>query len=164
MFHETRQTRGETQPIVVGTSGSHVAMEFEPESYSVVFAKRFVSATLASWGLEHLEDDARLLTCELASNAIVHAATRFRVTIELDSSELRIAVLDRSPRLPTIPKPGPCSKSGRGLMILNALSSRHGVEVLDEGKEVWFTFSLDHSNAQRATVWASQPPGQGVVN
>ncbi len=139
----------------MGTSGSHVAMEFEPESYSVVLAKRFVSATLASWGLEHLEDDARLLTCELASNAIVHAATRFRVTMELDSAELRVAVLDRSPTLPTSPEPGPSSKSGRGLMMVNALAARHGVTILDEGKSIWFTLNRSCVSSRRPEITVS---------
>ncbi len=119
-----------------------MAMEFEPESYSVVLAKRFVSATLASWGLEHLGDDVRLLTCELASNAIVHAATRFRVTIELGASELRVEVLDESPTLPTDPDVDTSARSGRGLMIVNALADRHGVRALEGGKAVWFAVPL----------------------
>jgi len=118
-------------------------MEFEPESYSVVLAKRFVSATLASWGLEHLESDVRLLTCELASNAIVHAATRFRVTIELGSSELRVDVLDESPILPTEPDVDTSARSGRGLMIVDAVADRHGVRLVAGGKTVWFALSLE---------------------
>jgi anti-sigma regulatory factor (Ser/Thr protein kinase) len=124
-------------------------MEFEPESYSAVLAKRFVSATLESWGLEDLDSDVRLLVSELVSNAIVHAASRFKVVAELGPEQLRVEVLDKSPFLPTNSEVSTFSKSGRGLTIVDALADRSGVQVLEDGKAVWFTLKTAHALSRR---------------
>ncbi len=132
-----------TQRAPERTSTLVATRKFEAKSCNVALVRRFVSVTLASWGLKALEPLASLLTSELATNAVRHARTRFAVAIALDSRELRVQVIDGSKRLPREGKTTTLSSSGRGLMIVRAVASQYGVEVLNGGKSVWFTLSLD---------------------
>lgn len=116
----------------------HVLKDFDPEIESAGLARRFVAATLAAWDLDDLDDVACLLTSELASNAVRHAGTAFQVTIDLDPPELLVEVIDLAPLLPVSGEFRNDPRSGRGLLILDALAWRWGVRIQDEAKAVWF--------------------------
>jgi anti-sigma regulatory factor (Ser/Thr protein kinase) len=116
----------------------HVARHFESDVGSANLARRFVEATLAAWDLDDLNDVACLLTSELASNAIRHAGTAFWITMDFDQSELRVEVADLAPLLPVLGKVRNDLRSGRGLLIVEALASRWGIVIRDEVKAVWF--------------------------
>ena len=53
-----------------------------PVPAAVPATRRFVAAALRSWGLETRGDDARLITSELATNAVSHGMSAFRVRVE----------------------------------------------------------------------------------
>ncbi len=55
--------------------------ELEAESASASNARDFVCLHLDEHDLSHLVDDMRLVTSELATNALVHAHTPFTVTL-----------------------------------------------------------------------------------
>ena len=55
---------------------------------SVAMAREFVAVHLAEHLLPGLIDEARLVTSELATNAVRHAQTPFAVTIERSNGEL----------------------------------------------------------------------------
>jgi anti-sigma regulatory factor (Ser/Thr protein kinase) len=114
--------------------------QFAGRSETLSSSRAFVKATLAAWGLHHLEDIAALLSNELASNAIQHAGGAYQLTIELDPPQLRVEVIDPSPALPAVPATrGPTdSESGRGLLLVEALAARWGTRLLSGGKAVWF--------------------------
>jgi anti-sigma regulatory factor (Ser/Thr protein kinase) len=105
-------------------------------------------ATVRSWVREVLGgwvvaastvDDAVLLTSELATNAVQHARSAFDVTMTRQANAIRIAVADDSHRLPSLPDQVPYAEGGRGLLIVQALSSEWGAEpVPGDGKVVWF--------------------------
>lgn len=116
-----------------------VVKEFIPDVESVGLARHFVAATLAAWDLDDLDEVACLLTGELASNAVRHARTAFRVTVHLDPNELRVEVVDFAPSLPVPGEAQNDPRSGRGLIIVEALASLWGVRVLKEAKAVWFS-------------------------
>jgi hypothetical protein len=115
-----------------------VVKHFGPDVGSAGLARRFVEATLAAWDLDDLNDVACLLTSELASNAVRHAGTAFWVTMDLDLSELRVEVADLAPLLPVPGEFRNDLRSGRGLLMVEALASRWGVAIRDEVKAVWF--------------------------
>jgi anti-sigma regulatory factor (Ser/Thr protein kinase) len=108
----------------------------------VRLARHFVSATLAAWDLDDLDEVACLLTGELASNAVLHAGTAFQVTVDLNPPELLVEVLDFAPSLPVPGESRNDFRSGRGLVMVEALASRWGVRVLDEVKTVWFSLPV----------------------
>lgn len=108
-----------------------------PEAASL--ARHLVRSTLESWELPGLNDAAGLLVTELVSNAVRHAAgDELRVSVaRLAQGRVRISVLDQDRTKPT-PKPMALEEeSGRGLLLIEAMSAAWGVELLPAGKRVW---------------------------
>jgi len=82
--------------------------------------------------------DAELLVSELVTNAVLHARSASRVTIERQGATLRISVFDTSPTRPRLRNYGPEAVTGRGLLLVDRISDRWGVEQVPTGKTVWF--------------------------
>jgi anti-sigma regulatory factor (Ser/Thr protein kinase) len=120
-----------------------VALPGEP--FSVGEARRFVSGTLADWGLADLGETVVLLVSELATNAVLHARSSYQVVLERRDVRLRVTVLDDSARLVLPRDSGPAATSGRGLALVAALAEDWGPTGPDEldgrTKGVWFELS-----------------------
>ena len=120
---------------------AHAASQaFPAELGSVAAARRFVRGAL-----DGIPDDRRerltLVVSELATNALLHAASAFEVAVHWDGL-VRLEVADSDP---TVPQPRQASTgdvSGRGLHLVQQLCSRWGVERRDDGKSVWCEFDL----------------------
>jgi anti-sigma regulatory factor (Ser/Thr protein kinase) len=106
-----------------------------------VEARRHVRASLADWNLETLCDAALLLTSEVVTNSLLHARSAIRLTIELTTNGVRIAVTDASTVIPAMRPRSQSATTGRGLLLLSNLADDWGTEVADAGKTVWFTLS-----------------------
>ena len=110
---------------------------FPRDVHSIPQARRFTRDTLT-----HLDDETlaavELMVSELTTNSIKHARSAFTLTIRVASSELRVEVQDHGPGTPVLGSPAPAEPSGRGLQIVNTLSSRWGQDVTRSGKVVWF--------------------------
>ncbi|MCX5388776.1 SpoIIE family protein phosphatase [Streptomyces sp. NBC_00094] len=103
-------------------------------------ARAAVGQALRDWGLPELADDAELLTGELLVNVLLHTEGGAVLTLEVlpePVRRVRLSVQDRSSAWPRRRTPGEAATSGRGLLLLDALSSRWGVEPRGEGKAVW---------------------------
>jgi anti-sigma regulatory factor (Ser/Thr protein kinase) len=87
-------------------------------------------------------DTAALLVTELVSNAVVHAnGPSLWLTFEETTDDvLHVAVRDGSLDIPrhSAHLPDVRRKDGRGLFMVDALSSSWGWEPLRTGKRVWF--------------------------
>lgn len=81
--------------------------------------------------------DAELVVGELVANALMHARSRYTVTVCDDEGILTIEVADRDVRLPTPIEIGPSALSGRGLSLVARLADAWGVRSDLEGKVVW---------------------------
>jgi anti-sigma regulatory factor (Ser/Thr protein kinase) len=102
-------------------------------------ARQFVCTTLHDWSLDDLSPEAELLASELVTNVVLHAGTAFEVALTHDDSEpLRVEVRDGSRRSPRRRRYSEEAATGRGMLLVESLALRHGVEVDDEGKRVWF--------------------------
>jgi anti-sigma regulatory factor (Ser/Thr protein kinase) len=116
-------------------------MIFEPEPGQVLAARRFVAGVLHRWHVRC--DDLPLLVSELATNAVLHARSDFEVRIRLMDDRVRVEVFDQNTRLPSFAVVPPDAYSGRGLMLVQALSGAWGVEShSDNGKTIWFEVPL----------------------
>ncbi|MFI6542090.1 ATP-binding protein [Streptomyces prunicolor] len=124
-----------------------------PGKSSVRQARELVRKRLAEYGLQDLADIAELLVSELATNAVVHAGGRYRLTLTLGVGTLRCEVADERRHLP---RPShrhaerddhldvdPDSENGRGLFLVDALAHRWGSRLVEEGKEVWFELETE---------------------
>ena len=119
-----------------GRSSLSVVMRaaFPPTSEGVRAARHFVARHIAS---PSLIDDAALVVSELAANAVLHAASPFSVTISTVGGRLRIEVSDDSPTLPRMKDHGDAAPTGRGLKIVDRLTTRWGADRTSAGKTVW---------------------------
>jgi len=112
----------------------------EPATASAVRRELALDLDLQGFGPDAI-DDATLVASELIGNAIRHASGGERdawvVSWTVQSGELVISVEDPSHDLPVRRNPAPDAPSGRGLAIVESLSSDWGVEHTDRGKRVW---------------------------
>jgi hypothetical protein len=89
-------------------------------------------------GREDLADDVATLVSELVSNAVIHARTPMRLTVEAAGAGVRVELADESPAMPHFAGADLHAISGRGLLIIDRISSRWGVQRLPlGGKAVW---------------------------
>jgi anti-sigma regulatory factor (Ser/Thr protein kinase) len=103
---------------------------------------------LREWQSSVLSDTAELIVSELATNAML-ASRRLgrpfiRLTLTLDQRELAIAVHDYCPSAPQPGNPADDDENGRGLLLVEAVSSRSGWYPSEDGtpgKVVWAVLS-----------------------
>jgi anti-sigma regulatory factor (Ser/Thr protein kinase) len=114
---------------------------FRCQPQAVTAARHFVREALSREGADVI-DAAELMTSELTSNCVRHAGTAFEVSVRVgDDDEIRVEVHDSGGGQPRALSPGPQEPSGRGLMIVEAMSESWGVEHRGDGKTVWFTLA-----------------------
>ncbi|MEW1700738.1 ATP-binding protein [Streptomyces sp. NPDC091278] len=104
-------------------------------------ARRILRATLRYWRCAHVSDTAELLLTELVTNAFQHGdGPSVAVRIHLSTGYLTVAVTDGSAAVPTPRQAGFGDESGRGLFLVDALSTSWGVSP--DGDMTWFSLSL----------------------
>jgi anti-sigma regulatory factor (Ser/Thr protein kinase) len=108
-----------------------------PTLTSVPRARRWLGERLAA-APDEVRETASLLTSELVTNAVLHAATDITVTIRRESSGLRIEVADGNPQLPERKNYDDDAATGRGLGVVTALADTWGANRRGDGKVVWF--------------------------
>lgn len=106
-------------------------------------ARAVLRHSLAHWGLGSLADDVEVAAGELLGNVLLHTEGGAVVTLEVllePDRRVRLWVNDRSSVRPRRRTPGEAATSGRGLMMVEAVADRWGVEPRGEGKAVWCEF------------------------
>ncbi len=113
---------------------------FQPDLRSPAAARAFVRSELEERVPEPPLETAILLTSELVSNALLHARTEVDLLLIMAASGVRVEVHDCGVRQPPdAPPPAPLeATTGRGLMMVDALAQRWGVDGTVDGKTVWF--------------------------
>ncbi len=97
------------------------------------------------WGLGcQLAEYAVLLVSELVGNAVRHTGARtFGLRMLRRRGWIRVEVRDPSRGLPCLLPVGDLDTSGRGLMLVDQLSQRWGVDLLPCGKSTWFEMRVN---------------------
>jgi hypothetical protein len=76
---------------------------------------------------------------------VAHAKTPMTVLLARRGDTMTVAVRDRSATVPRFTVPvAPTSYGGRGLLLIDSVSSRWGNLKLDDGKVVWALLEHDH--------------------
>lgn len=101
---------------------------------------------------------ASQLVSELATNAVIHARTRFSVSVSLEGDCLRLTVADRSPRSPVTKSHSREATTGRGLSLVGALSDDWGVQHHQGGKAIWALI-----RARETGSWPASDEASGSV-
>ncbi|WP_375499296.1 ATP-binding protein [uncultured Jatrophihabitans sp.] len=122
------------------------------EPRSVAAARSFVTEAM----IGHAPDTvfrAELLVSELATNCIVHAATAFTVTLTTAGRALRVDVSDDGDGQPVLGSPAADEPHGRGLRLVDALSTKWGIASSPRraGKTLWFSLLTSPPGARSST-------------
>ncbi|MET7852316.1 ATP-binding protein [Streptomyces avermitilis] len=134
--------------LLLGISAAEfAARSFSADSSGLQHARHFARNVLDEWGLTPYIDDAVIVIGELIANAARHAlepdshdetAPTAWLGLVRRQQAVICAVADPSPCAPTLQHPGQFSESGRGLQIIEALSSSWGCsQPQSSGKMVW---------------------------
>jgi anti-sigma regulatory factor (Ser/Thr protein kinase) len=120
--------------------GSH--LELAALTTAVPCARLHARSIAQEWGLPTDQRDAgELIVSELVTNGVKASAGLASPVIRLwlgsDRQRILIQVWDGSDSLPERSDAGPDSESGRGLMIVDALSADWGAYREADGKVVW---------------------------
>jgi CheY-like chemotaxis protein/anti-sigma regulatory factor (Ser/Thr protein kinase) len=119
------------------TASRQESARFEPNASSVPLAREFVRGLLRDWGADHLFDEASLVVTELAANAVLHARSPYEVRLTHVDGVLRIEVADEDPGTPE-PQPfSAVAESGRGIVLVSAVSASWGIDARPDGKVTW---------------------------
>ena len=124
------------------------ALDLAPDPRAVAEARRFTGTVLQEWGLGDLGDVAALLVSEMTTNALVHAGGSASLELRVEDDRLRLSVADSNPHEPRPRQAEVSATNGRGLMLVEALSSAWGVEPNVPGKVVWADVPFDGLRAR----------------
>jgi len=113
-----------------------ISLTGQPES--AARARHFVAATLQTWGKDDLVETATLLTSELVTNAVVHAAPPIGLAVTLLEGTIRVEVQDESDDIPVVGDADRHADRGRGLVLVDMLAASWGTQAAPPGKTVWF--------------------------
>jgi anti-sigma regulatory factor (Ser/Thr protein kinase) len=125
-----------------GPMSTRLALAPSPETGSLARrALRQLFATAA------IDDDTRetavLLANELVTNAVEHGGGATYLQAAVQDHAIRLEVSDSSP---VAPRPNTdiddLDERGRGLLLIESLASRWGVQPQPEGKTVWCELAL----------------------
>jgi anti-sigma regulatory factor (Ser/Thr protein kinase) len=112
---------------------------FPRDPVAVPAARHWLVDQMLASGCDRRAQDAALCISELAANALAHTEGVFGVSVGHQDGTTHISVTDESTTVPQVLEPGDTTPSGRGLLIVQSVSSRWGYDRNgDEGKTVWF--------------------------
>ncbi|MCX3060442.1 ATP-binding SpoIIE family protein phosphatase [Streptomyces beihaiensis] len=132
-----------TVPARAPTTARRTAMtiaQAQPER--IADARQQLRELLHDWTDDDQLDSAVLLISEMVTNVLVHTDGDALMVAEVTSGggprRLRVEVADASDDLPHRRRPGELASSGRGLVLMELLAERWGVDPRGEGKSIWF--------------------------
>jgi anti-sigma regulatory factor (Ser/Thr protein kinase) len=101
-------------------------------------AREFLRAATCFAHHNGVLEDAVLLVSELVTNSVIHGGPPVVVAVDCDGDALQVRVRDGSPVLPARRAADDRDEGGRGLALVDTLSSDWGVDPQPDGKHVWF--------------------------
>jgi anti-sigma regulatory factor (Ser/Thr protein kinase) len=102
-------------------------------------ARAFLRGAAAQWGVDDdLAQDAAIVITELVANAVDHARTESTLSLGVTADGLCVSVRDARPEpVPRLAPIDPTAPRGRGLQMVDALTTAWGVTTHAGGKTVW---------------------------
>lgn len=128
--------------------GERVAIEqdfaFSCDASGATAARRWLSLTLTEYLSSDIDPadliyDALVVISELVTNAINAGCRNGRMSCDVEPRWVLLSVFDDAPGWPIVRHPGIGDGHGRGLRIVDALSTQRGTRVVPGGKQAWAT-------------------------
>lgn len=137
----TRASRSlEDEQVPQGAHAAAYSVAADPRAVAPV--RHSLRGTLEAWGLDKdTVDNAVLCVSELVTNAIIHTDAGCELRVVLDRCVLTTTVRDGGSTVVVDPSSvtmDPLAVHGRGLRLVDALSTRWGSELDAVGMTVWF--------------------------
>lgn len=88
-------------------------------------------------GVDAVAPDVQTVISELVTNAVRAGARRVSLALDAHHTYVRIATSDDAPGVPAKQHPTPDQNHGRGLLVVDALAARWGVDHEHGAKTVW---------------------------
>jgi anti-sigma regulatory factor (Ser/Thr protein kinase) len=135
-----RDARPPTWTLATPSGALVEQFEVDGDPAAVGPARSELRSILLGWGTDLGTTEAAILCLsELVTNAVVHAGSASSVHVENDGGVITIAVRNTG----LLPRPGPGSGEplavhGRGLQLVEGLTSRWGAEQDGTGVTTWF--------------------------
>ena len=115
---------------------------FAMSEHSARHLRRILRLYLTGWGLLDVADAAELALTELIANVVRHVPGRLCQTFifRLPDGGVRVEVADGRAELPCVTAGDALDEDGRGMLLVDAVTDRWGVELRRDGagKTVWF--------------------------
>ena len=124
---------------IATTTTSLITFTLPSTPYSVRIARFYIRAALTYHDLGTFRDDAEMVTSELVTNAVKHAGAPIGLEVMRLAGPGAVAVIvtDPSPNPPVKRAPSADTEHGRGLNIVDALSTSWGWRPEAPGKAVY---------------------------
>ncbi len=118
-----------------------VSTTTQPAGRAVSAARRAAAGVLAGWGVSpETSWDLLLAASELVTNAIRHGGAPIELRLRAAADGIVLEVHDGSSVLPQRRDPEPDASNGRGLYLVEAVSTSWGVRPTGNGKSIWCVF------------------------
>lgn len=122
-------------------SDPQLSRVFLPVPEAIPAVRHFVTGILERWQEGGLVPDAALVASELATNAVMHADSPFRLSVDRSVGVVCIAIQDVHLGPAERQQSVAGAVSGRGMVIVEAVARRWGCDALPGGKVVWAELS-----------------------
>lgn len=120
-----------------------VTQDLFPVAGASLAARNIVTETCLRWNVPHVVGSAALIVSELVGNAVDHAHTMMTLQLDLRHPDLRLSVQDGSAAPPVLRRDNSsAAQRGRGLLLVEAVSTTWGYQVDEGGKTVWATIDV----------------------
>ncbi|MEU1127987.1 ATP-binding protein, partial [Streptomyces sp. NPDC005899] len=135
---------------------------FPPRPESVASARHFVRTALGDTAPDVVHT-AELLAGELVTNAVLHARTQVQVSVRHAGGRIHVRVTDERPGRSPVPREDPShSWTGWGLVLVERLARRYGVDAGPSHKTVWFDLRTGGGPPPPPSGWGT-PACSGVT-
>jgi hypothetical protein len=117
---------------------SRVTVDLPDDPTAPRLARRTVATQLDCWGASDLMEAAQACVSELCTNALIHSATGARLVMSVDDRRAVVLVQNGGTGQIRRVEPDDDGVGGRGLLLVEALSTDWGWASGAEGTTVWF--------------------------
>ena len=119
-----------------------IETRFEATPSAPRAARAFLRDALQTWRLDGVGEITEILAGELVANVVRHVGERGTLRASSHDGMLRVEVDDVNTEVPVVRRRSPDSDSGYGMLLVDELANRWGVDSHPGGKTVWFEVDL----------------------